>query len=89
MEPPLVKIPPPLFTGNPKIRSNQFMVTISSSAAAGEPAHPPEKILYPEDNESAIALIKLLGPGTNENDFGCVIILLLVITFSNTKLSTS
>lgn len=57
IEPPLLNIPLPHLTGNPNILSSQFMVTISSSAAAGEAAHPPEKILNPDASESAKAPI--------------------------------
>src|SRR5690606_39733108 len=71
--------------GKPNIFKSQFIVTISISAAAGEAAHPPEKILNPEAKPSAIALMKLLGPGTKEYDFGCETMLLLVITSSKTN----
>ena len=56
IEPPLVKIPPPRFLGKPYKLSNQFMVIISSSAAAGEAAQPPENTLNPVAKASAIAL---------------------------------
>jgi len=57
MEPPLVNKPPPFFIGKWKICSNQFMVIISSSEAAGDALHPPEKILKPEARVSANTLI--------------------------------
>ena len=57
MDPPLVKMPPPFFTGKLKSFNNQFRVLISIPAAAGEPTHPPAKILNPVANASDITLI--------------------------------
>src|SRR5690606_21486717 len=71
MDPPEVKIPPPIFWGKPNIFKSHWMVMISNSAAAGDPAQPPANTLKPVARASAMTLIYLLGPGTKEKDLGC------------------